>query len=190
LLAPNSELKFWHWIDAETETDTTAWDGAIIMLSVDNGDWIQISPIDSYPYTIVPNPASPFDPGTPCFSGSSDWDSVLFDLTGYEGVAQLMFRFGSDGAVTEEGWFIDDVVIGGGYACGDCNGDTRISIADATYIVNYIYRGGPAPIGQGDVNVDTRITVADATYLVNYIYRGGPEPCQPSVFLNDNKIKR
>ena len=68
---------------------------------------------------------------------------------------------------------------GPAFACGDCNGDGRITVADATYLVSYIYRGGPAPIGSGDVNLDARITVADATYIVSYIYRGGPEPCNP-----------
>jgi hypothetical protein len=66
-----------------------------------------------------------------------------------------------------------------GCECGDCNGDGRITVADATYIVGYIYRAGPGMVCECDVNLDTRITVADATYLVSYIYRGGPEPCNP-----------
>jgi len=65
------------------------------------------------------------------------------------------------------------------YPCGDCNGDGRVTVADATYMVGYIYRDGPAPIGEADVNVDNRVTVADATYIVGYIYRGGPLPCAP-----------
>jgi hypothetical protein len=67
----------------------------------------------------------------------------------------------------------------GGAQCGDCNGDGRVTIADATYLVSYIYRSGPAPIGQGDVNLDGRVTIADATYIVAYIYRGGAAPCNP-----------
>jgi hypothetical protein len=54
-----------------------------------------------------------------------------------------------------------------------------VTIADATYIVAHIYRGGPAPVQNSDVNVDGRLTIADATYLVAFIYRGGPAPCQP-----------
>jgi hypothetical protein len=67
------------------------------------------------------------------------------------------------------------------YDCGDCNGDDRITIADATYLVGFIYRSGAAPYGQGDVNVDGRITIADATYLVGFIYRGGAPPCDPPI---------
>jgi hypothetical protein len=65
--------------------------------------------------------------------------------------------------------------------CGDANNDGRVTIADATYIVAFIYREGPAPVNNSDVNVDGRMTIADATYIVAYIYRGGPEPCNPAV---------
>jgi len=61
--------------------------------------------------------------------------------------------------------------------CGDCNGDGRITVGDATYLVGYTYRSGSAPIGEGDVNLDGTITVADAVYLISYIYRNGPPPC-------------
>ncbi|KPJ58265.1 MAG: hypothetical protein AMJ46_14445 [Latescibacteria bacterium DG_63] len=67
------------------------------------------------------------------------------------------------------------------FGCGDCNGDGRITIADATYLVAFIYRNGPIPLGQGDVNLDGRTTIADATYTVSYIYRSGPPPCAPRV---------
>jgi hypothetical protein len=65
------------------------------------------------------------------------------------------------------------------HACGDCNADGRITIADANYIVSCIYRGGSEPAGDGDVNLDASVTVADANYLVSYIYRSGPPPCEP-----------
>jgi hypothetical protein len=185
LLGPGSELSFWHWMDAETDTaPTIAWDGAIVMLSVDNGDWVQILPTSGYPYTIMPNPASPFHPETPCFSGTHDWTHVEFDLSGYEGVAQIMFRFGSDGFVTEEGWYVDDVVVEGA-GCGDCNDDGRVTFADALYVKNYYFQtppGSPAPIGKGDVNLDGRVTFADALYIKNYYFQtppGSPPPCEP-----------
>jgi len=31
------------------------------------------------------------------------------------------------------------------YIYGDADGDHAISIADAVYIVNYVFKGGPAP---------------------------------------------
>jgi hypothetical protein len=65
------------------------------------------------------------------------------------------------------------------FLCGDCNGDGRITTADASYTISYIYREGAAPIGEADVNVDGRISVADAQYSASYIYRDGSEPCNP-----------
>ncbi|KPJ50234.1 hypothetical protein AMJ40_03510 [candidate division TA06 bacterium DG_26] len=76
------------------------------------------------------------------------------------------------------------------YACGDCNADGRVTVADATYLVSYIYREGPAPIGPGDVNLDGRITVADATYIVSYVYRGGPPPCEPTRQVRNPRTQR
>ncbi len=64
---------------------------------------------------------------------------------------------------------------------GDADGNGSISVADAVYLVNYIFKGGPAPdpLGSGDANCDGTINVADAVYLINYIFKGGPEPCSP-----------
>ncbi len=106
-LGQNAKLSFWHWISAETEDATWAWDGGIVEIDSGSG-WQQITPIGGYPYLIIDNPASPFNPGTPCFSGQSDWSKVEFDLSGYSGTVRFRFRFGSDGYVTYGGWFIDD----------------------------------------------------------------------------------
>jgi hypothetical protein len=70
------------------------------------------------------------------------------------------------------------------YACGDCNGDERLTIADGTYLVGYIYKGGPAPLGEGDVNVNGRINFADALYIKRYLYNNGSPPCDPPVTLD------
>jgi hypothetical protein len=65
----------------------------------------------NYSYTIVDNPASPFEPGTPCFSGTHDWQEENFDLSAFSRAVKIRFRFGSDGYVTAEGWYIDDVTV-------------------------------------------------------------------------------
>ncbi len=100
-------------MDAEIEGSGWAWDGGIVEISTDMGKtWIQIEPEGGYPYKILDNPASPFEPGTPCFSGRHDWKEEVFDLSAYSGAVYVRFRFGTDGYVTEEGWYIDDVRIG------------------------------------------------------------------------------
>jgi subtilisin family serine protease len=111
LLPANSKLQFWHWMAAETETGTTAWDGAIVEISVNGGSFQQITPEGGYPYIIVSNIDSPFDPGTPCFSGHHDWEEVTFDLSAYSGNVSFRFRFGTDGYVIDEGWYIDDLMV-------------------------------------------------------------------------------
>ncbi len=65
------------------------------------------------------------------------------------------------------------------YLCGDANSDDNISVADAVYIITYIFGGGPAPdpLARADCNCDTNVSVADGVYVVNYIFGGGPSPC-------------
>jgi PKD repeat protein len=63
----------------------------------------------------------------------------------------------------------------------DFNADGVIDIGDAVFLINYVLKGGPAPIPEpaGDVNCDGLINVGDIVYLVNYLFRGGPPPCEP-----------
>ncbi len=110
ILGINSQLKFYHWIDAETHTTTgMAWDGGMVELSINNGEWTQISPVGGYPYRIYNNAASPFAANTWVYSGTQGWQEAIFDLSSYSGTARVRFVFGTDGAVTGEGWYIDDI---------------------------------------------------------------------------------
>jgi hypothetical protein len=115
-LAPGSVLKFWHWIDAETYNSTRAWDAGIVEISTDGGgSWDEITPQGGYPYTIWDEAASaesPFAVGTPCFSGTHDWQQEEFDLAAYSGEVKIRFRFGTDVATNQEGWYIDDIYVG------------------------------------------------------------------------------
>jgi len=63
----------------------------------------------------------------------------------------------------------------------DPNNDGVIDPADIFYLVNYLFTGGPAPIGpagmlSGDANGDGVVDPADIFYLVNYLFTGGPAP--------------
>jgi len=61
---------------------------------------------------------------------------------------------------------------------GDCNGDGVIDLGDVLHLINYLYKGGPAPdpFGTGDVNCDEVIDLGDVLHLINYLYKGGPPP--------------
>ncbi len=61
---------------------------------------------------------------------------------------------------------------------GDANGDAQVNVADAVYLINFVFKQGPAPepLEAGDANCDLSTNVADAVYLINYVFKGGPEP--------------
>lgn len=62
--------------------------------------------------------------------------------------------------------------------CGDCNKDGIVDIADAICLLNYLYKGGPAPdpLQTGDCNCDESVDLGDAVYLLNYLFKGGSSP--------------
>jgi len=62
---------------------------------------------------------------------------------------------------------------------GDANGDCKVMVSDVIYLVNYLFKGGPAsnPVEAGDANCDDEVTVSDVVYLINYLFKGGPPPC-------------
>jgi hypothetical protein len=64
------------------------------------------------------------------------------------------------------------------YQCGDANSDATINVADAVYLINYIFKGGPEPdpLCAGDADHDDAVNIADAVYLVNHVFNGGPPP--------------
>ena len=63
---------------------------------------------------------------------------------------------------------------------GDANGDGVIDLGDVLYVINYLYKGGPAPdpLWTGDANCDGIVDLGDVLYLINYLYKGGPPPCE------------
>lgn len=73
------------------------------------------------------------------------------------------------------------------YLHGDANRDGKKSVSDVVFLINYLFKGGPAPdpVDLGDVNfcntnppvLPGQPTVADVVYLVNYLFKGGHAPC-------------
>ncbi len=62
---------------------------------------------------------------------------------------------------------------------GDADNSTDINIGDVTYLIAYIFSGGPAPVplAAGDVDCSSDINISDVTYLISYIFSSGPSPC-------------
>lgn len=66
---------------------------------------------------------------------------------------------------------------------GDANNTGTVTIGDVTFLIGYIFSGGPAPVccEEGDADGFGTITIGDVTYLISYIFGGGPAPqCGPS----------
>jgi cytochrome c1 len=61
---------------------------------------------------------------------------------------------------------------------GDVNLDGITDIGDVVFLINYIFRGGTAPLlpDWADVNVDCEVGSGDAVFLIDYIFRDGPAP--------------
>jgi hypothetical protein len=67
---------------------------------------------------------------------------------------------------------------------GDANLDGEVDGADASYIANYLFHSGPAPLcmNQADANNDGAVSAIDATYILDWLYSGGPQPPSPGPF--------
>ncbi len=72
-----------------------------------------------------------------------------------------------------------DVTGGPQYLCGDANSDLSVNVADAVYIINFVFKEGPAPdpLEAGDTNCDLATNIGDAVYLISYVFNEGAEPC-------------
>ncbi len=115
VLDEGAQLRFHHWMEAENSPFRIGWayDGGIVEISTDGGgSWTLLTPMTPYPYATRPGTiAGPFADGMPLYSGSHGWREECFDLSAYQGSVTLRFRFGTDGYVNREGWYIDDVCI-------------------------------------------------------------------------------
>lgn len=64
------------------------------------------------------------------------------------------------------------------YMPGDANGDGVVNIADAVYLINYLFANGPPPqpLEAGDCNCDGIVDTADVLCIINFLFVGGPPP--------------
>lgn len=117
-------------------------------------------------------------------SGGTDGSSTNFQLTGTAGQTAVgagsSTNFGlSQGYWQDFGGGVEDCL------CGDADGNGILNIADAVYLISYIFGGGSRPNRPclGDADGNEIINIADAVYLISYIFGGGPAPagCNPSL---------
>lgn len=61
---------------------------------------------------------------------------------------------------------------------GDADGNGMIDVGDPIYILNYLFKAGPAPdpLLAGDANCNQIVNLGDAVYLLGYLFKGGDPP--------------
>ena len=61
---------------------------------------------------------------------------------------------------------------------GDVNADKDLDIADALYLLRFLFRDGRAPhcFDAADANDDGFLDIADAMYLLAFLFGDGPPP--------------
>jgi uncharacterized delta-60 repeat protein len=61
---------------------------------------------------------------------------------------------------------------------GDANKDGIIDLADLVYVINFLYKGGPAPdpLTIGDCNCNQTIELGDLIISIDYLFRDGSRP--------------
>lgn len=125
---------------------------------------------------LLPSGASFIDNGNG--SGTLTWIPGFADI----GVHQVLF-VASDGILADSQAVAITVIDTAGCCVlrGDANHNGESNVADLTYLVGYLFRGGALPPcpPEGDISGDDEINITDITALVSYLFRGGsvPSPC-------------
>jgi hypothetical protein len=118
--------------------------------------------------------------------GEYDVNITVFDTDGYhQRIGSYEDATVGPFIVEEYGSQIEKIihVTKEGTICGDTDASGgQPNIADLTYLVDYLFRYGPAPEPLWTANVDGTggVNIADLTYFVDYLFRYGPAlQCAP-----------
>jgi len=106
--AATATLTFWNKYDMEE-----SWDFGFVQVSTDNGaTWVSLAN-EHTTYEHDPSAIDYVVANLPGFTGSSHgWRTETFDLSAYAGQQiWLGFRYATDWAVLENGWWVDDILV-------------------------------------------------------------------------------
>ncbi len=103
------------------------------------------------------------------------------DATPIGSISSLVFHVWSDG----DPMVVDTQYTGAKAVLqrGDVDFDGDIFVSDLTYLVTYLFKGGPVPlpsVTSGDFSCNSSVDVDDLTALVQFLFQSGPQPaCNP-----------
>ncbi len=122
---------------------------------------------DELVYTITSGPGE-FDQAT----GIYTWMPGPTEI----GIFAVTFEV-TDGIETLSDGF--NIVVADEACCpGDANYTGDVNVGDAVFLINYIFKGGPAPnvMNWADTNADCTVNVGDVVYLINFIFNSSESP--------------
>ncbi|MCB1054543.1 MAG: immune inhibitor A, partial [Acidobacteria bacterium] len=125
-----STLRFWTAWDIEDR-----WDGGVVQISDDGGaTWQTLGLSPDYPGTFrSSSDACGFPTDQPSFTGLGflSFAEYTADLTAWQG-SEVLIRwiFSTDGAQTEEGWYVDDISIEHTQVPGSCTSGSGAIFGD------------------------------------------------------------
>jgi glucose/arabinose dehydrogenase len=169
------------WPDTEGQTSNPAYDSPVFSYANDSGTCaiaggtfyapeVRQFPslyVESYFYSdLCGGWIRRLDPTVTSNGFATGISSPVDQLVGHDGSLYYLAR--GSGAVVRVRW--------NQHLEGDVNGDSVVSNADAFYLMNHLYSGGPGPVQGGDVDNNGQVNLADLTYLVNYLLGRGPTP--------------
>jgi hypothetical protein len=128
------------------------------------GDYAYIAGMWAGAYVVnISNPTSP------TLAGSYETPGIAYELAVTADHIYLADKFGLMSLAYESGTM-----------CGDADGSGDTNVGDAVFLINYIFKGGPAPplICAADANGDNDVNVGDVVFLIEYIFGGGPPPLE------------
>ena len=105
-----SKLDFMTWYDIEED-----WDYGYVEASADGGaTWTKLPQITTLRAGVSNLFGSTAWDGAGGLTGSSaGWKPAQFDLAGFTGNVKIRFRYATDEASNGQGWYIDDLQVGG-----------------------------------------------------------------------------
>ena len=190
-------------IEGNTIPLTDSLDGYVVVCSA--GQSMLLCDPSGLEFNAIPSAGNPapqvLEISNPCFdnfSWTASETSSWFDLSQYSGVPDDQITVQVDIAGLTSGQYSDIITIeateafnptmeievilnleGPSYLCGDANGDSKVNVSDAVYLINYVFSHGnpPDPLIAGEANCDTRVNVSDAVYIINYVFSQGKPPC-------------